>query len=88
MNHDCERNTSVRSGNGVQVYVFAARDIEAGEEITTSYQHSGPEVKYKSRQRALLQYLFECRCEMCSVQKLEYLQRRDNGDDSSDEDDY
>jgi hypothetical protein len=67
-------------GTDVKISVCATRDINEGEEITTTYLHSvNPRaMSRKRRNKLLVQYLFECNCELCEEQK------QAESDDSSD----
>jgi hypothetical protein len=68
MNHSCDCNTRNSVGAEAEVLVYAARDIEAGEEITTSYLHvEDPcSLSRRARNEMLSQYLFTCKCALCS----------------------
>lgn len=60
--------------------------MTARAQITVTYLHAGEDAlgaslgSFKSRRRALLQYLFECGCPKCVEEKPE------RGDDSDDDD--
>lgn len=82
MNHACICNTTNGGGfEQAKVIVSALKDIEIGEEITTSYLHclNPNEISRKKRCTALSQYLFVCECILCEEQKL-----NENSDDDSD----
>ena len=85
MNHSCRCNTMTDCGARAMVRVYAARTIEAHEEITTTYLHLSEDADgaslgtYKQRRKALYQYLFQCECPLCEAQK---------GDPDSSDDDY
>ena len=66
--------------------VVAQRDIDAGEAITTTYIHANNPSALTRRQRNkhLLQYLFECRCELC-VQQMQLEGSDDEEEDSEEE---
>jgi len=87
MNHSCECNTENRGSSsgehGAEVSVYAARDIAAGEEIMTSYLHmTNPRtVSRKFRQEALQQYLFECKCALCTGPRNELVSSSDSESD-------
>ncbi|EGW32095.1 uncharacterized protein SPAPADRAFT_61174, partial [Spathaspora passalidarum NRRL Y-27907] len=66
LNHNCNPNTSVETEllrtDGLKVY--AARDIRAGEELTTTYVN--PKNTVQQRQRELrVNWGFLCGCEKC-----------------------
>lgn len=64
INHDCAPN-AYWIHEGKQLRIGAARDIQAGEEITISYRTSPTFVE---RQFALQRdYLFTCTCKLCRV---------------------
>jgi hypothetical protein len=85
MNHSCACNTAnSHSGRDVQLSIYATAHVPAGQELTTTYlhhraAHSKPQSR-RSRQKALLQYLFACRCARCeqelAVQREERRQAR------------
>lgn len=68
MNHSCLCNTRNDVGAEAEVLVYAARDIEEGEEITTSYLHLPDplSVSRRARNEMLSQYLFTCKCVLCT----------------------
>lgn len=67
LNHNCDPNTSVETApinryDGLKV--FAARDIKAGEELTTTYVN--PAHTVQQRQRELrVNWGFVCKCRKC-----------------------
>jgi hypothetical protein len=70
LNHSCVPNTTNVS-RGVEVLVYACRNINCGEEITTSYLETN-ELLLSTRKRAkkLSKYLFICSCSLCSTEKI------------------
>ena len=67
INHDCLPNTTY-FGIGDFYILFCIKEIEKGEEITTSYYDSSAE--YKERQEILLNcWGFKCTCQLCNYQK-------------------
>lgn len=63
MNHDCRKNTANHECEAASVRVVAARAIQCGEEITTTYRFdedgcTSEAMGYIARKRALDQYLF------------------------------
>jgi len=83
MNHSCVCNTS-NSSSRTKISVFASRDIEMGEEITTTYLHArnAHALSRRKRNKQLLQYLFSCSCELCESQG----EDEDSSDDENDDD--
>lgn len=76
LNHTCSPNTSVETSDkkyeGLKVY--AARDIKAGEELTTTYVN--PSHTVQQRQRELrVNWGFVCKCQKCK-EDLDTQQRR------------
>ena len=74
MNHSCNPNTANNSDlESTQVNVWANCDIHEGEEVTTTYLHTGDSslLSYDERRGRLLQYLFECTCILCNSQRQE-----------------
>jgi hypothetical protein len=74
MNHSCQPNVVLvykTRGWGrdhpLVAYCLALRDILPGEELTISYIISDDD--YPTRQAALVNYGFECRCEKCETEK-------------------
>ncbi|CUM56405.1 putative protein lysine methyltransferase SET5 [Debaryomyces fabryi] len=67
LNHNCDPNTSVETSTTVRtdgLKVFAARDIRAGEELTTTYVN--PAYTVQQRQRELrVNWGFKCGCQKC-----------------------
>ncbi|KAF2165997.1 hypothetical protein M409DRAFT_23724 [Zasmidium cellare ATCC 36951] len=87
MNHSCRRNVhnSYNPTIGKET-VHAIRDIKAGDELLTSYIHTGLLIK-EDRQKMLAEHWgFDCRCEVCDgpdaaecEQRRERLQRIGEG---------
>ncbi|KAK0712909.1 hypothetical protein B0T26DRAFT_648852 [Lasiosphaeria miniovina] len=66
INHACKPNAYTRFiPQSIQVSVGAARDIEAGEEITISYITLGQ--TSAERHKALQQWGFNCTCALCTA---------------------
>ncbi|KAK3376839.1 hypothetical protein B0T24DRAFT_677702 [Lasiosphaeria ovina] len=66
INHACKPNSYTRFiPQSIQVSVGAARDIEAGEEITISYITLGQ--TSAERHKALQQWGFNCTCALCTA---------------------
>ncbi len=87
MNHSCECNTIVETDLycGTEVIVIAARDIKKGEEIMTTYLHEDPKLyAVKHRKRDLIQYLFHCKCNLCTIEESE----GGGEDDDASQEDY
>ena len=67
-NHACAPNTSLRF-DGKRLELRAARHLQPGEEVTTSY---GPQAGFAplAQRRATLRtlYYFECRCAACAAE--------------------
>ncbi|KAK6197475.1 uncharacterized protein RJT21DRAFT_57127 [Scheffersomyces amazonensis] len=67
LNHNCDPNTSVESSTISRTFglkVYAARDIRAGEELTTTYVN--PSHTVQQRQRELrVNWGFLCNCQKC-----------------------
>lgn len=77
LNHNCDPNTNVETSTTVRtngLKVFAARDIRAGEELTTTYVN--PAYTVQQRQRELrVNWGFMCGCQKCK-EDLKCQQRR------------
>lgn len=77
LNHNCDPNTSVETSTTVRtkgLKVFAARDIKAGEELTTTYVN--PSYTVQQRRRELrVNWGFLCGCQKCK-NDLQSQQRR------------
>ena len=74
MNHSCEPNSVVlyRSrgwgrNHPLVAYCVAVKDIQADEELTIAYIQT--DESYESRQKALVNYGFECSCPRCVREK-------------------
>ena len=66
LNHSCDHNTT-RVFRNNQVLLLAAREIEAGEEVTDSYGLTFLETTKQHRQRRFrTQYKFSCTCVACA----------------------
>ena len=66
INHDCLPNTKYL-GIGDFYVLFCIKEIEKGEEITTSYYDNS--VPFKERQEQLLNcWGFKCKCQLCNYQ--------------------
>lgn len=78
MNHNCEPNVDVDSHSTdrtAAISVKAARDIRAGEELTTTYVN--PSHTVHQRQRELrVNWGFVCGCERCKREKQEAQRRQ------------
>lgn len=90
LNHACDCNTWNGSSpdpalSSSVVLVYAGRDIQPNEEITTSYLHATDASQWSRRKRhkALKQYMFACKCPMCEA---EYLSLPEGERDLSDSD--
>ncbi|KAK4239850.1 hypothetical protein C8A03DRAFT_32043 [Achaetomium macrosporum] len=65
-NHDCRPNADyVFSHRTLAQYIYAARDIAPGEELTISYIN--PLMSRAERQGRLKQWGFECACPLCTL---------------------
>eukprot|EP00741_Cyanophora_paradoxa_P015092 tig00020848_g14563.t1 len=70
LNHSCSPNTSL-SFEGRRLVLRAAKDIEAGEEVTSCYGPQAPHMPRAERRAALAaQYHFDCRCGACGAADL------------------
>lgn len=71
LNHNCDPNTNVESSTTIRtdgLKVYAARDIRAGEELTTTYVN--PAHTVQQRQRELrVNWGFICACQKCKADK-------------------
>jgi len=67
-NHDCVSNT-IRVQFQDHVFLFASRNIELGEEITTGYVSH--ELPIEMRTHALRRFGFVCECQLCAHQRQE-----------------
>lgn len=88
LNHNCEPNTTVKlSSNRTEgLKVYAARDIKAGEELTTSYVN--PSHTVQQRQRELrVNWGFRCACEKCKSELKEQHRRKSSSQKSNSEKD-
>lgn len=78
LNHNCDPNTDVVSSTGSRtegLKVYAARDIRAGEELTTTYVN--PSHTLDQRQRELrVNWGFICTCERCKSERKEQHRRK------------
>jgi hypothetical protein len=67
VNHSCKQNAVHTWNDDIkQLTIHALRDIEAGEEITISYLPKLTKFLYRQT-RLKEKYLFECKCELCSL---------------------
>ncbi|KAL2642480.1 hypothetical protein R1flu_010067 [Riccia fluitans] len=65
LNHSCVPNTGI-TFVGRAMFLRASRDLEAGEELTTSYTAcSNP-----NRKKSIKKWHFECTCERCQQDQL------------------
>lgn len=83
LNHNCEPNTKVvlSPKRYEKLKVFAARNIKAGEELTTTYVN--PTHTVQQRQRELrVNWGFLCKCQKCKSD-FEQQQRRKSSSSSS-----
>lgn len=78
LNHSCHPNTDVQASTVSRtgpLKVFAARDIKAGEELTTSYVN--PSHTLHQRQRELrVNWGFICSCQRCKDEAKEHHRRK------------
>lgn len=89
LNHNCSPNTSVETSTisrADTLAVYAARDIRAGEELTTTYVN--PAHTVQQRQRELrVNWGFVCGCQKCKDDKKDQNKRKSSSASNKDKND-
>jgi hypothetical protein len=66
-NHSCSPNIAAAYHNGGSAYVFALREIKAGEELLVCYTPHEMTLPVQQRRESLdMKYRFVCMCERCA----------------------
>eukprot|EP00002_Diphylleia_rotans_P004175 TRINITY_DN13003_c0_g1_i2.p1 TRINITY_DN13003_c0_g1~~TRINITY_DN13003_c0_g1_i2.p1 ORF type:complete len:354 (+),score=60.46 TRINITY_DN13003_c0_g1_i2:49-1110(+) len=63
-NHDCDPNVLTKFSNG-NIQLFAARDINPGEELLISYAHDDTLTDSQRNTHLWMNYGFKCTCSKC-----------------------
>ena len=72
MNHSCEESCRLERFENGRVDIIAARDIEAGEELTQSYIGNDKGLPLTERRTILLNWNFHCECKKCTEEEAMY----------------